>query len=102
MAGTITGAVVAAPGSCRPVDNRTALEVIIVVLLALAGSIRTVSYTWYTAAVAGAVLIAADVPHPSNFTDEGRRILLVAGVGISIIVLLTGGPAAKARRQDGA
>jgi uncharacterized membrane protein len=74
------------------VDNRTALEVVIVVLFALAGSIRTVSYTWYTAAVAGAVLIAADIPHPTNLTDEARRILFtLAGVGISIIVLLLAG-----------
>ena len=91
VAGTIAGAAVAAL-VLLAVDNRTALEVVIVVLLALAGSIRTVSYTWYTAAVAGAVLIAADVPHPSNFTDEGRRILFtLAGVGISIIVLLLAG-----------
>ncbi len=91
VAGTIIGAAVAAL-VLLAVDNRTALEVIIVVLLALAGSIRTVSYTWYTAAVAGAILIAADIPHPSNLADEGRRILFTfAGVGISIIVLLLAG-----------
>ena len=91
VAGTIIGAAVAAL-VLLAVDNRTALEVIIVVLFALAGSIRTVSYTWYTAAVAGAVLIAADVPHPSNLADEGRRILFtLAGVGISVIVLLLAG-----------
>ncbi len=74
------------------VDNRTALEVIIVVLFALAASIRTMSCTWYCAAVAGAVLIAADVSDPSNLTDEGRRILwMFAGVGIAIIVLLLAG-----------
>ena len=103
VAGTIAGAAVAAL-VLLAVDNRTALEVIIVVLFALAGSIRTVSYTWYTAAVAGAVLIAADIPHPSNLTDEGRRILFtLAGVGISIIVLLLAGllkkHAAKAAAQ---
>jgi Fusaric acid resistance protein-like len=91
VAGTIIGAVVAAL-VLLAVDNRTALEVVIVVLFALAGSIRTVSYTWYTAAVAGAVLIAADIPHPANLTDEVRRILFtLAGVGISIIVLLLAG-----------
>ena len=74
------------------VDNRIALEVIIVVLFALGASIRTMSYTFYTAAIAGAVLIAADVSHPSNLTDEGRRILFtLAGVGIAIIVLLLAG-----------
>jgi Fusaric acid resistance protein-like len=87
VAGTIIGAAVAAL-VLLAVGNKTALEVIIVVLFALAGSIRTVSYTWYTAAVAGAVLIAMDVPHPSNLTDEGRRILWTfAGVGIAVIVM---------------
>ena len=87
VAGTIVGAAVAAL-ILLTVGNKTALEVVIVVLFALAGSIRTVSYTWYTAAVAGAILIAMDVPHPSNLTDEGRRILFTfAGVGIAVIVL---------------
>ena len=91
VAGTIAGAAVAAL-VLLAVNNRTALEVIIVVLFALAGTIRTVGYTWYTAAVAGAVLIASDVSHPSNLADEGRRILFtLAGVGISIIVLLLAG-----------
>ena len=70
------------------VDNRTAIEVIVVVLVALAASIHTVNYAWYTAAMAGAILIAADAPHPSNLTDEGRRILFTfAGVGIAVIVM---------------
>jgi len=87
VAGTILGAAAAAL-VLLAVDNRTALEVIIVVLFALAGSIRTVGYTWYTGAVAGAVLIAMDVPHPSSLTDEGRRILFTfAGVGIAVIVM---------------
>ena len=38
------------------------------------------------------MLIAADVPDPSNLTHEGRRILFtLAGVGIAIIVLLLAG-----------
>ena len=91
VAGTIVGAAVAVL-VLLPVDNITALEVIVVVLLALAASIRTMSYTFYTAAVAAAVLIAADVPDPSNLSHEGRRILFtLAGVGIAIIVLLLAG-----------
>lgn len=91
VAGTIVGAVVAV-AVLLPVDNITALEVIVVVLLALAASIRTMSYTFYTAAVAAAVLIAADVPDPSNLSHEGRRILFtLAGVGIAVIVLLLAG-----------
>ena len=39
-------------------------------------------------ALAGAILIAADVPHPSDLADEGRRILFTfAGVGIAVIVM---------------
>ena len=87
IAGTVVGAAVAAL-FLLAVDNRTALEVTIVLLVALAMSIRSVNYTWYTAAMAGAILIAADVPHPSDLTDEGRRILLTfAGVAIAVIVM---------------
>jgi uncharacterized membrane protein YccC len=91
LAGTVIGAAVAALVLVA-VDNKTALEVIVVVLFALAGMIRTVNYTWYTAAIAGAVLTAIDVPHPSSLTSEGRRILFtLAGVGIALIVLLLAG-----------
>ncbi len=91
VAGTIVGAAVAVL-VLLPVDNITALEVIVVVLLALGAAIRTMSYTFYTAAIAAAVLIAADVPDPSNLSHEGRRILFtLAGVGIAIIVLLLAG-----------
>jgi uncharacterized membrane protein YgaE (UPF0421/DUF939 family) len=91
LAGTIIGAAVAVL-FLLAVDNRTALEAIVVVLFALGASIRTMSYTFYTAAIAGAVLIAGDVPDPSSLSHEGRRILFtLAGVGISIIVLLLAG-----------
>ena len=87
IAGTVVGAGVAAL-VLLAVDNRTALEVIVVVLVALAASIHGVNYAWYTAALGGAILIAADVPHPSDLADEGRRILFTfAGVGIAIIVM---------------
>ena len=87
IAGTVVGAAVAAL-VLLAVDNRTALEVIIVVLFALAGSIHAVNYAWYTAAMAGAILIAMDVPQPSNLADEGWRILFTfAGVGIAVIVM---------------
>jgi uncharacterized membrane protein YgaE (UPF0421/DUF939 family) len=68
--------------------SKTGLEVVIVILGALAGSIRAVNYTLYCAAVAGAVLIGMDLPHPSNLTDEGRRILFTfVGVGIAVVVM---------------
>ena len=95
IAGTVVGAGVAAL-VLLAVDNRTALEVVIVFLFALAASIHSVNYAWYTAAMAGAILIAADVPHPSNLTDEGRRILFTfAGVAIAVIVMFLADRLAK-------
>ena len=46
------------------------------------------NYAWYSAAMAGAILIGIDVPHPSSLTDEGRRILwTLASVGVAVIVM---------------
>ena len=74
------------------VDSKTALEAVIIVLAALAGSIRLVNYAFYCAAVAGAALIAMDLPHPSNLADEGRRVLYTfIGVGIGVLVMLLAG-----------
>jgi Fusaric acid resistance protein-like len=69
LAGTIIGAAVAAVFPLA-VSTKTALEVVIVVLGALAVAIRTVNYAWYCAAVAGAVLIGLDLPQS---VQPGRR-----------------------------
>jgi hypothetical protein len=50
------------------------------------------------------VLIALDLPHPSNLADEGRRVLFTfVGVAIAVVVLLLAGllqkRAAKAAPQ---
>ena len=87
LAGAVIGAVVAA-AFLLTVDTKIALEVVIAVLGALAGSVRAVNYAWYCAAVAGAVLIGMDLPHPSHLADEGWRILFTfAGVRIAVIVM---------------
>ena len=87
IAGRVVGAAVAAL-VLLAVDNRTALEVIVVVLVALAASVHGVTLRLVTAALGAAILIAADVPHPPNLADEGRRILFTfAGVGIAVIVM---------------
>jgi uncharacterized membrane protein YgaE (UPF0421/DUF939 family) len=87
LARAILGAAVAAL-FLLSVDNKYALGVVIVILGALAGSIRAVNYALYCAAVAGAVLIAMDLPHPSNLADEGRRVLFtLLGVGIAVVVM---------------
>jgi Fusaric acid resistance protein-like len=91
LAGAIIGAAVAAL-FLLTVDNKIVLEVVIVILGTLAGSIRAVNYALYCAALAGAVLIADDLPHPADLADEGRRVLFTfAGVGIAVIVLLLAG-----------
>ena len=88
LAGAIIGAAVAAL-FLLTLASKTGLEVVIVILGALAGATRAVNYALYCAAVAGAVLIAMDLPHPSNLGDEGRRVLFTfIGVGIAVIVML--------------
>jgi hypothetical protein len=88
VAGALLGAAVAAL-FLLTVDSKHALEVVIVLLAVLAASIRTVNYAFYCAAIAGFVLIAMDLPHPSDFADEGRRVLFtLAGVGIGVLVML--------------
>ncbi|MGO9053323.1 MAG: FUSC family protein [Streptosporangiaceae bacterium] len=103
VAGTILGAAVAAL-FLLTVHNKYVLEAVIVVLGALAGSIRAVNYALYITATAGVVLIAADLPHPTNLTDEGRRVLFTfIGVGIAVVVMflanLLGKRTAKAAPQ---
>jgi uncharacterized membrane protein YccC len=85
--GTAMGAVLAI-GFLFGVDNKHVLEVVILALAVLAGSIRTVNYAVYTAAVAALVLIATDIPHPSDLATEGQRVLFTfIGVGIALVVM---------------
>jgi Fusaric acid resistance protein-like len=71
------------------VDNKYVLEVVIVFLGSVAASIRGASYAFYCAAVAGTVLIATDIPHPTNVSAEFRRVLFtLAGVGIAWLVMI--------------
>jgi uncharacterized membrane protein YgaE (UPF0421/DUF939 family) len=91
LAGAIIGAVVAAV-FLLTVDNKIVLEVVIVILGTLAGSIRAVNYAFYCAALAAAVLIATDLAHPANLASEVNRVLFTfAGVGIAVIVMLLAG-----------
>jgi hypothetical protein len=88
LSGAILGAAVAAL-FLLTVHNKHVLEVVIVVLAALAVSIRTVNYAFYCAAIAGAVLIGIDLAHPTDFASEGRRVLFtLAGVGIGLAFTL--------------
>ncbi|HTP21033.1 MAG TPA: FUSC family protein [Solirubrobacteraceae bacterium] len=72
------------------IHSKYALEVILVLLGAIGGSIRGVNYTLYAAAIAGCVLIASGVSHhPSNLGAEAQRVLYTfLGVGLALIVML--------------
>jgi uncharacterized membrane protein YgaE (UPF0421/DUF939 family) len=88
IAGAAIGAVVAIPILLAVHDNH-ALEASIILLAAVGASIHGVNYAYYTAAIASAALIAADLPHPTNYAAEGRRVLFTfIGVGIGALVML--------------
>jgi hypothetical protein len=87
LAGAVIGAVLAA---CflLGVDNKHALEVVVILFGVLGGAIRFVNYALYTAAIAAAVLIAVDLPNPTNLAAEGRRVVFTfIGVGIAVVVM---------------
>jgi hypothetical protein len=84
--GVVIGAVVAAI-VLLAVGNKHVIEAIVIVLAVLPGTLRTASYTYYTASVAAIVLIAIDLPHPTDLASEGRRILFTfIGVGVAVLV----------------
>ena len=59
------------------------------ILGAIAARIRFANYALYCAAIAAVVLIAMDLPHPSNLGDEWRRVLYtLIGVGIAVVIML--------------
>jgi hypothetical protein len=95
LAGATIGAVLASV-FLLSVDSKIALGAVIVVLGGLAGAIRAVNYAWYCAAVAGTVLIAEDIGHPTNLSEEARRVAFTfAGVGIALVVMFLANLLAK-------
>ena len=67
-----------------------------IIALALGAAIRMVNYALYTAAIAAGVLVAMDLPHPSNLSAEGERVLYTfVGVGIGVLVMLLANVLAK-------
>ncbi len=70
------------------VHDKVALEATIILLAAIGASIHGANYAYYTAAIASAALIAADIPHPTDYAAEGRRVLFTfIGVGIGVLVM---------------
>ena len=73
-----------------------ALEVVALVLLVHAVAIRLWNYALYYGAITAGVLILLDLPQPSNYGNEGHRVLwALCGVGIGVLVMLLGGLLAK-------
>jgi uncharacterized membrane protein YgaE (UPF0421/DUF939 family) len=88
LVGAALGAAIAAVFLVT-VTSHHALEEIIILLMGVGVSIYAVNYAVYTAAIAGAALIALDLPQPTNLDAEGRRIFFTfVGVGIAIVVNL--------------
>ena len=86
LAGAILGAALSAL-VLLTIDNKIVTVAIIVVLGAVSVSISGVNYALSTAATAAAILIAMDLPHPSNFADERMRVVYTfAGVGIAVAI----------------
>jgi hypothetical protein len=88
LAGAILGAAVAAV-LLLTVHDKHVLEVAIVLIFTLGIAIHGVNYALYTAAIACGVLIAIDIPHPTNLSHEALRVLYTfLGVGLAVLVML--------------
>ena len=96
LAGVVMGAAAAALVLLIPVNEHGqqlaaithGLEVVALVLLMHAVAIFFWNYAFYTAAVSAAVLILIDLPHPSNYSAEGYRVLwTLCGVAIGVLVI---------------
>lgn len=84
--GTIIGAVLAA-GLLLTVASKHILVAVIVVFVAAMASVIKVNYALFCAGLGGAVLIALDLPNPTNLSNEGRRVLYTfAGVALAVVV----------------
>jgi len=82
------------------VDGKHALEVIIVLLAALGGAIRTVNYALYSATIAALVLIADDLAHRSNLSNEIEGVLYTfAGLAIGVGVMFLADLLSKKMRR---
>jgi len=74
------------------VDNRRALEIVIVIFATVAAAFRGANYAIYCIFMAAVVLIVDDVSNPTNHSAEGRRVLFTfIGLGIGLVVLVLAG-----------
>src|SRR5215472_16888262 len=104
LAGTLMGAAAATLLLLIPANEHGqqlvsithGLYVVAIVLIMHAVAILFWNYTFYTAAIAAALLILVDLAHPSNYSAEGYRVLwTLCGVAIGVVVMLLAGLLAK-------
>ena len=88
--------IAASESGAKLVSITSVLEVVTIVFLLHGVSIRFWNYAFYTAAIAAGVLLAIDLPDPSNYSAEGDRVLwTLVGVAIAVLVMLLGNLLAK-------
>jgi hypothetical protein len=110
LAGAVMGAAAAALLLLIPANEHGkqlvsithGLTVVAIVLFMHGAAIRFWNYAFYAGAIAAGVLILEDLPKPSNYGEEGYRVLwTLCGVAIGVLVMLLAGllarrkPAAK-------
>jgi hypothetical protein len=97
LAGALIGAAVAAlllliPANehgLRLITIEHTLFVVALVLLLHGAAMRFWNYAFYCGAIAAGALLAIDLPHPSNYSALGDRVLYtLGGVGIGVLVML--------------
>jgi Fusaric acid resistance protein-like len=72
------------------------LEVVALVLLIHGVGTRFYNYALYYSAISAGVLLLIDLPQPTNYGDEGYRVLwTLCGAGIGVLVMLLAGLLAK-------
>jgi len=72
------------------------LEVVALVLLIHGVGTRFYNYALYYSAISAGVLLLIDLPQPTNYSDEGYRLLWAfCGVAIGVLVMLLAGLLAK-------
>ena len=95
LIGAFIGAVLAAL-LLLTVKNEHALELFTIGFLALGAAIRFANYALYVAAIAAAVLVAEDLPNPTDFIAEAERVLYTfIGLAVGLLVMFLAGLLAK-------
>jgi len=95
-AATLLMLIAASEHGLKLISIRHALEVVVIVIYVHGAGIRFWNYAFYTACLAAGTLLAVDLPHPSNYSAEGDRVLYtLIGVAIALLVMLVGNLLAK-------